>query len=412
MTLDAEVDKAAADEDEVVSISSEDDDDEEGDGNAGGGGGADKGTNKTPASDTDAADGTKAKAEAAGVELVPGIPIMSSERKAKLGGYIAEARKEWLETGSRLRVLQVMESVEAGASFTFDYAAYVLLAAWVAAMGLVNNSVAVVVASVGLEFIHNSVYMYVCLIPTEEEECPYFSKLISSFRPLFSSKQMLLSPLMGPCLGATLGFTLKKPSLVKLGLVNECISLVLCILVGMFIGVIVVAIGTPAVQNWPSGEMTSRGSATGLASGMLIAIPSGMGVALSVLGRNSGGLTGVAISLSLLPPAVNAGICWMAAALYSTGAATKNDGDTTDYAFVGSFSLLLTLVNIVCVSSKLLIASLVWIQQVTCTSSLNILTSFYCRSTCTCNSTDLPWRNIHVQSKRSCTDQEQEHILV
>ena len=217
---------------------------------------------------------------------------------------------------------------------------------------------------------------------------------------------------MGPCLGATLGFTLKKPSLVKLGLVNECISLVLCILVGMFIGVIVVAIGTPAVQNWPSGEMTSRGSATGLASGMLIAIPSGMGVALSVLGRNSGGLTGVAISLSLLPPAVNAGICWMAAALYSTGAATKNDGDTTDYAFVGSFSLLLTLVNIVCVSSKLLIASLVWIQQVTCTSSLNILTSFYCRSTCTCNSTDLPWRNIHVQSKRSCTDQEQEHILV
>ena len=163
---------------------------------------------------------------------------------------------------------------------------------------------------------------------------------------------MLLSPLMGPCLGATLGFTLKKPSLVKLGLVNECISLVLCILVGMFIGVIVVAIGTPAVQNWPSGEMTSRGSATGLVSGMLIAIPSGMGVALSVLGRNSGGLTGVAISLSLLPPAVNAGICWMAAALYSTGAATKNDGDTTDYAFVGSFSLLLTLVNIVCVSSN------------------------------------------------------------
>ena len=156
VTLDAEVDKAAADEDEVVSISSEDDDDEEEDGNAGGG--ASKDTNKTPASDTDAADGTNAKAETAGVEL--GIPtIMSSERKAKLGGYIAEARKEWLETGSRLRVLQVMESVEAGASFTFDYAAYVILAAWVAAMGLVNNSVAVVVASVGLVFIHNSVYM-------------------------------------------------------------------------------------------------------------------------------------------------------------------------------------------------------------------------------------------------------------
>ena len=248
---------------------------------------------------------TKAGADAV---KIGDVEILSSERKAKLGQAIADAREEWLETGSRLRVLQVMESVEAGASLTFDYLAYVLLAAWVAAMGLINNSVAVVVAS------------------------------------------MLLSPLMGPCLGATLGFTLKKPSLIKLGFANECISLILCILVGMFVGVIAVAAGTPSVQNWPSGEMTSRGSATGLVSGMFIAIPSGMGVALSVLGRNSGGLTGVAISLSLLPPAVNAGICWMAAALYRTGAATRNSGDTTDYAFVGSFSLLLTLVNIACVS--------------------------------------------------------------
>ena len=246
-----------------------------------------------------------AKAEAV---KIGDVEILSSERKAKLGQAIADAREEWLETGSRLRVLQVMESVEAGASLTFDYLAYVLLAAWVAAMGLINNSVAVVVAS------------------------------------------MLLSPLMGPCLGATLGFTLKKPSLVKLGFANECISLVLCILVGIFVGAIAVAAGVPSVENWPSGEMTSRGSAYGLVTGMFIAIPSGMGVALSVLGRNSGGLTGVAISLSLLPPAVNAGICWMAAALYRTGAATRNNGDTTDYAFVGSFSLLLTLVNIACVS--------------------------------------------------------------
>ena len=195
-----------------------------------------------------------AKAEAV---KIGDVEILSSERKAKLGQAIADAREEWLETGSRLRVLQVMESVEAGASLTFDYLAYVLLAAWVAAMGLINNSVAVVVAS------------------------------------------MLLSPLMGPCLGATLGFALKKPSLVKLGFANECISLVLCILVGIFVGAIAVAAGVPSVENWPSGEMTSRGSAYGLVTGMFIAIPSGMGVALSVLGRNSGGLTGVAISLSL-----------------------------------------------------------------------------------------------------------------
>ena len=43
---------------------------------------------------------------------------------------------------------------------------------------------------------------------------------------------------------------------------------------------------------------------------MLIAVPSGAGVALSVLGGNAGSLVGVAISASLLPPAVNCGLCW------------------------------------------------------------------------------------------------------
>lgn len=57
---------------------------------------------------------------------------------------------------------KVLESVESGAAMTFDYIAFVLLAAWIAAMGLVSNSVATVIAS------------------------------------------MLLSPLMGPCLAGKL----------------------------------------------------------------------------------------------------------------------------------------------------------------------------------------------------------------
>lgn len=39
---------------------------------------------------------------------------------------------------------------------------------------------------------------------------------------------------------------------------------------------------------------------------MMIAIPSGAGVALAVLGDYTASLVGVAISASLLPPAVNA----------------------------------------------------------------------------------------------------------
>lgn len=49
-----------------------------------------------------------------------------------------------------------------------------------------------------------------------------------------------------------------------------------------------------------------RGEYRSLYVGVLIAVPSGAAVALSILGGNVGSLVGVAISASLLPPAVNA----------------------------------------------------------------------------------------------------------
>ena len=52
--------------------------------------------------------------------------------------------------------------------------------------------------------------------------------------------------------------------------------------------------------------LACRGMTRSLWVGVLIALPSGAGVALSVLGGNVGSLVGVAISASLLPPAVNA----------------------------------------------------------------------------------------------------------
>jgi hypothetical protein len=74
--------------------------------------------------------------------------------------------------------------------------------------------------------------------------------------------------------------------------------------------------------------------------GLAIAIPSGLGVALSIAGNNSGGLVGVAISASLLPPAVNTGLCW------GLASAADNRSDSSELAQLGSFSLLLTLLNI------------------------------------------------------------------
>ncbi|KNC70436.1 hypothetical protein SARC_17038, partial [Sphaeroforma arctica JP610] len=56
--------------------------------------------------------------------------------------------------------------------------------------------------------------------------------------------------------------------------------------------------------------MISRGKWESCIISLGIAIPSGAGVALSILGNNTPSLVGVAISASLLPPAVNAGLLY------------------------------------------------------------------------------------------------------
>ena len=91
-------------------------------------------------------------------------------------------------------------------------------------------------------------------------------------------------------------------------------ALLVSILIGMIIGFSSFW-ATDDLDVWPTNEMSSRGDITGLLTGIAIAIPSGMGVALSLLGNNTASLVGVAISASLLPPAVNAGICWSHAIL-------------------------------------------------------------------------------------------------
>lgn len=77
---------------------------------------------------------------------------------------------------------------------------------------------------------------------------------------------------------------------------------------------------------------------------------SGLGVAVSLLDEQTNSLVGVAISASLLPPAVNCGIVWVAYAYYRAGM-FQIGGDNTMYNFQdfyigGWISLGLTLVNI------------------------------------------------------------------
>ena len=245
--------------------------------------------------------------ESKSVPTTVSVPFLSEEHKKKLTDAIIKARKEWKHTSSRVRVLQVVEEVDAAASFTFDYALLTACAAWIAGCGLATNNGTVVIAS------------------------------------------MLVSPIMGPVMAITFGTTVRNKKLIKKGVKNEAASLLICMLIGSFLAILATIFDTVNKYNWPSDEMTSRGDIHGLVLGIFIALPSAVATALSTLGKNSSGMVGVAISLSLLPPAVNAAMCWTYELMLLSPHYSRNEGDTTDYWNTGAISFALTLVNILCI---------------------------------------------------------------
>ena len=93
--------------------------------------------------------------------------------------------------------------------------------------------------------------------------------------------------------------------------------------------------------------MVNRGDAYNLIIGFLIALPSGVGVALAISGRNTSSLVGVAISASLLPPCVNAGLLWAYALFGWLWNKIPEGMRWQDLTYLGLISFCLCLVNIV-----------------------------------------------------------------
>ena len=275
--------------------------------------------------------------QAIGVGRVPGssmsvLPLsihyspcteqVKTESREKLDKFYASIK-------SRLIVAEVVARIRSGAQFTFDFLLLLLLASVIAFVGLVENSSVVLVAS------------------------------------------MLVSPLMGPILAGVFGAVIQDKKLAMKGVKHETQALLICIVVGFLLGLCI----CPVVQmislpEWPTPEMISRGAPRSLVVGLMVAIPSGAGVALSVLGGNSDSLVGVAISASLLPPAVNAGFFWALAIVLFIGGENSRAGFyampghnetiltylphyssnlAVESLVLGLVSLALTLVNILCI---------------------------------------------------------------
>ena len=185
--------------------------------------------------------------------------------------------------------------MEEGVNFSFNFNTLLLVASILAGLGLVSNSTATIIAS------------------------------------------MLVSPIMGPVVGLAYGTTINDWKLVRRSLRNELICLAFCILMGVLIAAITGP--TPLKDTWPTPEMANRGTMENFLVGLPIAFFSGLGVAVSLLDDQASSLVGVAISASLLPPAVNAGLLWIAQAY------TKDD--EIHYYQYGLVSIGLTGANIV-----------------------------------------------------------------
>jgi uncharacterized hydrophobic protein (TIGR00271 family) len=200
-----------------------------------------------------------------------------------------------------------------GVEFSFNYNTLLLVASVLAGLGLVSNSSATIIAS------------------------------------------MLVSPIMGPVVGLAYGTTICDWKMVKRSIRTECFSLIFCILVGAVIGAITGKTGL--ADDWPTSEMSTRGQLDNFLVALPVAFFSGLGVAVSLLDDQTNSLVGVAISASLLPPAVNAGILWVAYAFVKGGVLVPSlDTDTVsndeeeyghkDYQRMGLYSLFVTLANI------------------------------------------------------------------
>jgi len=237
----------------------------------------------------------------AGVESYSQIDVLSLD----------VSKPEALDTGEAVEIKPgkipmevIRRTIRAGNRLSFTFWTYLVIACIIAGVGMATNNAVSVVAA------------------------------------------MLVSPLMGPILSIGFAPVVRDKEFAVNGLRNEALALLTCLGLGSLIGIGFLPFGYE--YGWPTEEMSSRGDPRNLIIGALIAIPSGAGVALSVATGGVNSLVGVAISASLLPPAVNCGMN-VAYGVLGSLIHMKHNVDSKLHLQIGLVSFALTLVNIVCI---------------------------------------------------------------
>ena len=152
---------------------------------------------------------------------------------------------------------ELYAEVEKSSQLDLNYLVFIALSTVVAAIGLVENNVAVVIGA------------------------------------------MVIAPLLGPNLALSLGTALGDVSLMRRSVIALLTGVALAVLISALIGKL-------WAFNLSSSEFMSRTNA-GLDS-VVLALASGAAAALSLTARQSSALVGVMVAVALLPPAAALGI--------------------------------------------------------------------------------------------------------
>lgn len=157
-------------------------------------------------------------------------------------------------------ILSIRNQLLKDTKFSFEYYNYIIVASFIALIGLITDSATTIIAS------------------------------------------MVISPVMNYVLALTFGVFLNDKKIVWSGILGIMQSLCICIIVGISGGLFFSK--TLVLTN----EILQRTDLRNVYWGIFIATLSGFATASSLVSNKSHNMIGIAISTSILPPAVNFGL--------------------------------------------------------------------------------------------------------
>jgi len=205
-------------------------------------------------------------------------------------------------------ILSVRNQLLDDCKFSFEYYNYVFMASLIAVIGLITDSSTTIIAS------------------------------------------MVISPMMNYVLAVTFGLFLSDLKTFRIGLLGILQSILICVIVGVSAGLFF------SKTLVLTDQIIQRTDIVNVWWGMLIATFSGFATASSLVCNQSHNMVGVAISTSILPPAVNFGLL-LPNSLWNL--------DNSVMLHKVWTSLVLTLSNIMCLFFSIILLLWLYSREIT-----------------------------------------------